>query len=335
MTTEGCRDAAHARVRALLAAAREVAADPEVREATAESTGLSRAGVDLAMDRHLEVDATDEDIAKLVASAGSAEEVRVILSSNVFVGALRATALALAATPHVVVRPSRRDPAFAVALCEAAGVALAPELDVAAIACGEIHVYGKDETIADVRRLARVPVKGHGAGMGVALVTANADLAANARALADDVVVFDQRGCLSPRVVLAAASIADAFADALHAALEESPIPRGALSSDERAASQRYVSTMSYGGRVLVGREHAVGVAESLVASPAYRHVHIVATDDPARVLAPIARAVTAVGSDDLAAAKRIAPSGARISPLGAMQRPPLDGPVDRRDVGA
>lgn len=320
------------RVRALLAAAHRVAADAEVREATAESTGLSRAGVDLAMENHLELEVTDADLAKLIERAGMASAVAVILSSNVFVGALRALALALAASDNVIVRPSRRDPAFATALAKAAGIPLAAELDVANITQGEIHVYGKDDTIFDVRKRAKVPVKGHGSGMGVALITAAADLTASARALADDVVVFDQRGCLSPRIVLAAESVADDFADALHAALEDSPIPRGMLSSEERAASSRYVSTMSYGARVLVGTQHAVGVAKTIITCPAYRHVHVIATDDPAAMLAPIARGVTTVGSNDLEAARVIAPLHARIARLGEMQRPPLDGPVDLRD---
>lgn len=324
------------RVQVLLAAARKVAAEAEVREATVESTGLSRAGVDLAMERHLEVDARPEDLAKLVAHAGMADAVAVILSSNVFVGALRAIALALAATPNVTVRPSRRDPAFATALCKAANVKLALELDVASITAGEIHVYGKDETIADVRKHASVPVKGHGSGMGVAVLSAGLTqgprLADAARALAEDVVVFDQRGCLSPRIVLVPEAIADDFADALHTALEDSTIRRGPLSSEERAASQRYISTMTFGGRVLVGREHAVGVAKTLIACPAYRHVHVIATDDPASVIAPIARGVTTIGSDDLEVAKRVAPSWARLARLGAMQRAPLDGPVDLRD---
>lgn len=327
--------AAMARVEALLEAARSVAKDESVRAAVAESTGLSRPNVDLAFDEHLEVDAPREDLEKLIERAGTADAVTVILSANVFVGALRALALALAASEDVVVRPSRRDPAFAIALAAAAGVPVADELDVASVARGEIHVYGKDETIADVRARAKVPVKAHGTGMGVALVTRGIDLERGARDLARDVVVFDQRGCLSPRVVLAAESVADDFADALHAALEDSPIPRGELSSEERAASSRYVSTMSYGGRVLVGQAHAIGVARTLIACPAYRHVHVVATDDPAAVLGPIARGVTTVGSDDLDAAKRIAPRWARIAALGAMQRPPLDGPVDLRGMEA
>jgi hypothetical protein len=78
----------------------------------------------------------------------------------------------LAASEDVTVRPSRRDPAFARALVEALSdprVRLDPELDVAVIDSGEIHIYGHDETIARDREHARpgVRVRLHGAGMGV------------------------------------------------------------------------------------------------------------------------------------------------------------------------
>ncbi|MBX3226383.1 MAG: proline dehydrogenase [Labilithrix sp.] len=342
-------------IRALLRAARSVAGDPALREAVVEASGLSRAGVDLAFDRHLELDATDVDLARLLQRAGSAEAVFVVLSSNVFVGALRALALARAAAPEVVVRPSRRDPAFARALVAAVGsdrLRLDESLDFAAVTRGELHVYGTDDTIADVRARAKVPVRGHGAGMGVVWISKRASPAEAARLVADDVVVFDQRGCLSPRIVLVehedavAVTVgggrnADAFAEALHAELEERErtVPRGQLSAEERAASDRYVATMTYACRALVGAAHAIGIAPAgapLVPAPAYRHVHVVAgvaTEDAARaVLTPLAKAITGVGSDDLEAAKRIAPSWARLASLGAMQRPPLDGPVDLRD---
>jgi hypothetical protein len=177
--------------------------------------------------------------------------------------------------------------------------------------------------------------------MGIAWISASAEIASAARALADDVVVFDQRGCLSPRVALVEGSLerADAFADALHAALGllASEIPRGPLPSDVRAASDRYVATMTYAARVLVGTEHVVGIAppgSPLVPCPAYRHVHVVACPteaDASALVAPMASSIVSFGSDDLAAARRLAPAWARTSPLGQMQKPPLDGPVDRR----
>jgi len=319
--------------------------------AIVESTGLSPEGVEVALARHVEVDATEEELASLVARAGDAPRVAVVLSANVFIGALRAIAIARAASPEVRVRPSRRDPAFARALVAEirdAGdlaVSLDEELDVADVESGEIHVYGRDETIADVRARARrgVRVRGHGSGMGVAFVSARADLAEAAHGLADDVVVFDQRGCLSPRVAIVEGgeARASAFAEALHAELErlEVIVPRGAVPADERAAADRYVATMTYASRALVGRSHAVGVAPPgapIILPPPYRHVHVAvcaSRDEAKALLAPLARGVVTVGSDDADAARAIAPPWARVAILGRMQRPPLDGPVDQRDV--
>jgi acyl-CoA reductase-like NAD-dependent aldehyde dehydrogenase len=332
-------------VRSLLRAARKIVEDrAAIVPAIAESTGLSAEGVELALTRHLELDATDEDLTRLVERAGDAPGVVVILSANVFVGALRAVALARAAAEDVVVRPSRRDPTFARALVAAAGdprLRLVDEVDVAAIETGEIHVYGRDDTIADVRARAGVAVRGHGSGMGVAWVSSSATVELAAQGLADDVVVFDQRGCLSPRVAFVEGDEARAgiFAEALHEALErlDASIPRGDLPAEERAASDRYVATMTYACRARVGQDHAIGVAAEgapLILPPPYRHVHVVACKsiDGARfALAPLERGVIAVGSDDPAAARALGPPWARCAPLGEMQRPPLDGPVDLR----
>lgn len=324
-------------VRNLVRAAREVVENrAALADALVRSTGLSPAGVELALTRHLEVDATDEDLESLAARANPTSRVAVILSANVFVGALRAIALARAAAERVTVRPSRRDPTFARALVEAArdpAIVVDEALEIENIDEGEIHVYGHDATIADIRARARVRVRGHGFGLGVAWVAQG-----GARELAADVIAFDQRGCLSPRFVLVEAS-ADTFAEALHAELEERAreVPRGPLPSDVRAASDRYVATMTYASRVLVGSQHVIGIAPPgapLVPVPAYRHVHVVpctSESDARSFLAPIERAVIAIGSDDEAAARRLAPAWARISALGQMQRPRLDGPVDLR----
>ena len=216
-------------------------------------------------------------------------------------------------------------------------------LEVASIDDGEIHVYGHDETIAELRKQARVRVRGHGSGMGVAWISAIADLDEAARGLADDVVVFDQRGCLSPRIALVHGDEGRvaAFAAALHQELNRRAVtvPRGEVPKEERAAAGRYVATMTYACHALVGREHAIGVAPPgtpLVLPPPYRHVHVApcaSVDVAVRLLAPLTKGVVTMGSDDLEAARLLAPAWARVARLGAMQRPPLDGPVDLREV--
>lgn len=336
-----------AAVRRFVDAARALAGERDLALALVESTGLSREGVELALANHLETDPTDDELARLVAGAEPVSRVTVILAANVFVGALRAVAVARAAAPEVVVRPSRRDPTFARALVTRAGdpgVTLEDEVDVASVSEGEIHVYGRDETIADVRARARVPVRGHGSGMGLALVSPAAEIEVAARALAADVVAFDQRGCLSPRLALVEGSDerASDFLEAIHAELDrvEPLVPRGAMPADERAASARWVSTMTIASRALVGRAHAVALSPEgapLLLPPPYRHVAVA----PVRSLAaaaeaarPLARGVAIVGSDELARAGALATAlGLRVrtAALGRMQRPPLDGPVDLR----
>jgi hypothetical protein len=336
-------------VQRLVAAARQLKADhASIAPSIARETGLSPAGVELAFARHLETDPRDEDVEALVDGAGDAPHVAVILSANVFVAALRALAIARAASGSVVVRASRRAPTFAGALVACAAdpsIRLDPDLDVALLPPGEVHVYGRDETIAAVRARARanaaLRVVGHGAGMGVALVSAGADLSSAAASLAEDVVAFDQRGCLSPRIALVVgdAARAAAFARALDDALDDAArrIPRGPLDDAERAASTRYVTTMAFAGHVHTAHTHAVGVGRAgapLTLPPPGRHVHVVPVEGPyaARaLLVPLERFVVTVGSDDPALAGALAPTHARLAALGEMQRPPMDGPVDRR----
>ena len=72
-----------AEVRAVALAARAVVdRRDELTAAIVESTGLSAAGVELALTRHLELDASDAELRRLVAQAGDASRVAVILVWN-------------------------------------------------------------------------------------------------------------------------------------------------------------------------------------------------------------------------------------------------------------
>ncbi len=327
-------------VRRVLGAARASRSSETLAAELVRSTGLSPQGVRLALEEHLEVDATDDELSMLVDRAGDAACVTVILSANVFVGALRAIALARAAAPVVVVRPSTREPAFARALVEAAAdpaLTIADSVELATLR-GEVHVYGRDETIAEVRAQTSAIVRGHGTGFGVALVTAPCAIESAAAAIARDVVPFDQRGCLSPRVVLAIGDRARARAlgEAIHRELRawERRVPRGLLSPEERAEAERYRAAIAFSGELFEGETHAVGLAERVTLPPAGRLVHIVAcADEHAAVaaLGGLAPFVTALGSDAARSMVHDAVPGARRSALGKMQRPPLDGPVDLR----
>ncbi len=317
-----------------------VAKDEAIIAPLVASTGLSAENVRIGLSRHLETNATDAELDALARSAAPAERVHVILSASVFVAPLRAIALGLAASDRVTVRPSRREPVFAAALVREMNDARVALADVAPneIERGEIHVYGLDATIARVREAAKpsVTVRGHGTAMSVALVTG--DFARAAEKLAEDVTAFDQRGCLSPRVAFVVGD-ARAFAKTLFDALEARAkiVPRGALEKGELEDLAWWESTIEYAGVLHRGAACAVGATagSQLVYPPSGRHmlVHALASaGDLPRVLGKDARFIVEVGSDaPTSEVRALAPPHARVCALGEMQRPPLDGPVDRR----
>src|SRR6185295_14588682 len=100
---------------------------------------------------------------------------------------------------------------------------------------GVVHVYGGDDAIAEHR--AKLPeavvLRAHGPGLGVAVLDSEEDAAA----LAADVVVFDQRGCLSPRFAFVdgGSERARRLAEALFAELEArgTEVPPGSAAETE------------------------------------------------------------------------------------------------------
>jgi hypothetical protein len=214
---------------------------------------------------------------------------------------------------------------------------------IAAASGDHVHAYGRDATLRTIE--ASLPpgalLWGHGTGLGVAVVDAD-DVDASAQALAADVVAFDQRGCLSPRIALVCGgeSVAIAFAEALSRALAAYlvSVPLGDVDASERASLRGYVDTMAVVGRTFGTPGALVGVDLSprallVVDAPRCVHVvHVSTSDDACAVLAPVVSKITALGGEGaLVDAVALAVPLARRSPLGAMQRPALDGPVDRR----
>lgn len=329
----------------LAAAARVYAKRASLIEPIAESTGLSREGVELGFG-YLELSASDAELAALLGGVSPAAHVHVILSANVFVAPLRALALAIVAAPKVTVRPSPRDPWLTRAIVgelENRCVEIVDERSAAALGADTFHVYGRDETIALVRAEARPGAKiwGHGAGLGVVVLTDAAEVDAAAEGIAGDVVAFDQRGCLSPRVVLVEGSFArtEKIAESLHRELTRlgQRTPRGRLDPGEREQARRWMDTLSFAGRTWQGPDHVVGLGpegKAFTLPPTGRHVQVVnarSLENIRTLLEPLARFIVTIGTDDRQRLGRIAPSHTRLSPLGAMQRPPLDGPVDLR----
>ena len=151
-------------------------------------------------------------------------------------------------------------------------------------------------------------------------------------------ITFDQRGCLSPRVVFVEGSHhrARVFAKYLHSALDaqQASIPRGSLTPFEQSEALRYADTMAFAGAMWSGEAHVIGLSEGIVLPPAGRHVHVVhaaSVGAMAREIAPFASSIVAVGLSEASHAAHLGLPCARVSRLGSMQRPRLDGPVDER----
>jgi hypothetical protein len=322
---------------------RESDAGQTLRRELLQTTGLSAAGIELGFGC-LETQLTERELGALLATTPEAPRAHVLLSGNVFVAALRAIAIACAASAHVSVRPSRRDPALARALAR-----LLPDLfelveqDLDPQPGDHLWAYGADETLDIIKGKLRKGVwfHGHGSGVGAAVVEpAVLDLASASRGLALDTVVFEQRGCLSPRAVLVVGSVeqthevAQALAGALKALDVE--VPLGPQSDEERARAQRETAAARYACELFETGSGWVALAEQtlpLFPSQA-RCLYVMQALEPHRTLLPFFPFLTCVGSalsEPLATRLREALPGARHVALGKMQHPPLDGPVDLR----
>jgi hypothetical protein len=339
-------DEVHRRLHELLAGARRLA-DPTtqlgrtLRDDLPSTTRLSPEGIELALSECLETSPSDAELDALCTSVTPAPSAHVSLSSTVFVAAHRAIALALASSARVFVRPSRRDPTFARALERATGGGLFHVVDALSPEAGdELWAYGSDATLAEIRRAlpAGVRFQAHGSGAGVVVVDAASVNRDTALALARDIAPFDQRGCLSPRLALVRGDerAALAFSRLVAGALAElaQRVPLGTLDGDERAEVLRYRDTLAYSGQLEAAGPGWVGTGATAMLAPVGRNLHVTATASPETLLSPLARGIAAVGvagPPELRASLALALPGARLSELGAMQRPPLDGPVDRR----
>ena len=126
-----------------------------------------------------------------------------------------------------------------------------------------IVAFGDDETIADIKRRAPqgVDVVGYGSAYSLGFVPAAFDVASAAQAAAQDVALFDQRGCLSPQTIYVEGDEARCilFAHALAACLERvgRELPRAVALEGERAAVVEFVRRLQV--RALPAATHALG----------------------------------------------------------------------------
>lgn len=337
--------ARRSRLQALLDAATTLqrpdsAAGMALRARLVETTRLSAENVELALEHCLETRPSRADTDRFLEVTPEAERAHVLLSSNVFVAALRAIALGVVSAPQVYVRASRRDPALAEALrAQAPGVfelvtELRPEPG------DRIWAYGADETLARVRATLPPGVwfHAHGSGLGAVVLDANHADEQRLRALALDTALFDQRGCLSPRLVcvLGAAGRVRAVAAALARTLGEveRELPRGAETPAELGEARRQQDAAAYAYELFEAGSGWVSFSSDAVVPPSGRHLHVMPTADPIAALTPYRRHLTCIGASadaELEQRLRQTFAGSRVTALGQMQRPPLDGPVDLR----
>jgi hypothetical protein len=265
--------------------------------------------------------------------------VRVVLAATVPLAPLRAVVLPLLqGAREVWVKPSRRQPEIARRVVEA----LAAQGLPVHLGEGEVQgviAYGRDETLEQLA--AQVPVgvdfEGHGHGFGAVVLAGWGE--DTARALACDVAAYDQHGCLSPQVVLCARD-APGLAHALHTSLLDLARrwPRAPMDDSVGAGVWQWLGVQSaLGATVLRGEGHAVTLWARAVmqASPGARNIAVVPVrdlDEARGLLAPHAGLLSNVGTD-APDDPRWRPEGftGRVSVVGTMQDPPLDGPEDLR----
>lgn len=341
------------RVLALREAARRIAApeDPvgkRARQLLGESTGLSPAGIEFVLSECLEVEPGRSALSQLIRRAPPARRAHVLLSANVFSAAYRAILLGLLQSTEVYVRPSRREPVFTQLLAEVSGGAFSLVQALSPEPGDHFWAYGTQATLDAVRGSlpSGVHLHPHGPGMGVALVVepdhvVEGALDAAADGLAQDTIAFDQRGCLSPRIVLLAGSsaFAEDFCQRVAGALTtwEQAVPRGTLEDAEAADARRYEDTVLYAGDSWAAGRGMVAldpVPERVVVPPVGRYLHVTRTGDPLALLKAMKDKITCVGMFNAPlmpgiCEQHIGPR--RYVPLGQMQKPPLDGPVDLR----
>lgn len=355
MTSTRARD----RVQSLVSAARGLVATPEgrfhpsdeLRRDLAEASGLSDESVRWALEHALEWRVTDDEVEELVANAGACVTrgpLVLVMAANVTTAALRALACAVARAEEVVVYPSSRDAVLAkrlVADARVEGLRLVATRGDLPLTDEQAHVvlYGAADTARELGRVVRGSLEVHGPGLGLAALTDQTTRASLA-ALAEDVAAFNQRGCLSPRVAVHVGTPARGrdLAEALFHELDElgARRPLGIVDPRERQERALALAAARAVGEVWESARAAVVHAHLAAPTPApsarMLTLHTVPSWAEAEAwLSPIVPFLSAFGCDDTTARGQVLPElPLRRSPLGQMQRPRFDGPVDRRPHG-
>ncbi len=189
-------------------------------------------------------------------SSGATPPAWIVLASNLPALAVQPLLPTLACGRPVVLKSPSAEPFFAAqfvrALCarqpllQEAIAALTwrggdRELEAPLLAgCEPIVAYGEAATLANLEGRARGRIVGLGPKTSLAIVSQDSDPASVARALARDIALFDQRGCLSVAAVYTDGR-ASVLAAALAAALSDQAgrLPPGPADLGDAAAVQQ------------------------------------------------------------------------------------------------
>jgi len=274
-----------------------------------------------------------------------------IVASNVPALALPAIAHACLAGAAVIVKSGRRDPLSAPAFVRALAsvdpelaptVVVAdwrgadPALEAALFARATVAVVtGSDATVEALALRAPVRVVAHGARTSVVALDPSGidDVQAVAEAIARDVALYDQRGCLSPHVVWVAGD-ARGFAVELVGALDaaEAALPMAEASLAERAAVRVALDEAEWQGATVLGAAAGAVVYDPRPAPQAAIGGRVIRVQ-PLRALAELASVVPRGRIECVALAGGPVPAGllergvSRVCRPGRMQRPTLAWP--------
>jgi len=345
---------------ALAAAARRWIEDEELHRGLPAVARLSAPMVGSVLPRvaaALDVEAMVELVNRERGMSPPPGLVAAVVASNVPALAVPAIALGCLAGAAVLVKSGRGDPLSAPAFHRALA-AVDPELaatvvpaywpggtsalEQAALARAEVVVAsGSDLTMEALRRRVGRRLVAHGTRTSVVALDIRRErcLDTLVRAVALDVVLYDQRGCLSPQVALVAGD-REAFADALVRALAAlRPIlPPGEATLEERAAIRLAIEEASWAGahavRAGLGGTVLVETWADLRPGPGGRTIRVCPLDS-LRALPtalPLGRIeCIAIYGDEVDVAALEARGVARLCQPGRMQDPPLAWPRGQR----
>lgn len=272
--------------------------------ALAAATGLSRRGLEAGLEAVLGGVARPHAEALFARAAArpplaDRRPALVVLAGNLPALAVQPLLPALALRRPVLLKAARGEPFFTAAFVKALRRRLPPlgdtvaavtwpggaaALEAAALAAaGPVLVYGGREAVDAYAARAPGRVVDYGPKLSLAVVGAEAELAAAAAGIARDVALFEQRGCLSVQAVFVAGerrarAMAGALAGALAAIASE--LPPGPLDPVAAARVQQLRGEAAMRGLAVAQPPLAAGTvllepAAPLAPSPGLRTVRV------------------------------------------------------------